>query len=173
MYEPEELEWIFVGRKRYSPKIYVECYRKIERLWTPPVKIRWRLLFRNVETGRFTRRRPIYRQTYAIYVIPIHSVYYSSIVHLHGSKNVILKYKDEQEDKFIEWTEKHVGYSKDEWWFDGRMISYAVIEYRKIAEEDIEEIFKEINQYHFLWEKEGWTEDEKEEDTGYDKLFEE
>jgi len=156
-----EREYRFVGRKKYDETTDVEYY-----IGPRGINV---LFFRDRRTGRFVPRKPICREIWAIYVIPIHDVYYSSISTLYGSEDLIRKYSDEHYDKFIKWTEKHVKYDEEKWWFKYEPVPRSYECFERIKSSDVKDIFEEINNYHFYWEKEGVPIDQKVEATGYEK----
>ena len=148
-------------RKIFDSDTYIELYR---------IRRRYYMVFRSRRTGRFMYRKPIYRRTLSIKPIPIHSKYYGSIVHLTGSYELMEKEDEEKhKDKLIKWTEEHVGYIKQYWWFSetgetGKIylpINKSETVFWIIKPEEAREMFYEINTYHKLWEQDGWIMDEE------------
>lgn len=150
-----------VGRKKFDEETYIELYTMF--IHPPRMFIR----FRDIATGRFVPFKPIFRVTYAIQVIPIHEIYYSSIGHLHGSEYVCRRYESKLYDEFIRWTEEHIGYPQEEWWGTISEINRSETMFTAIRPEHAEDIFNEINNIHLIWEEEKVVVDEEVVETGY------
>jgi len=137
----------FLKRKNFTEKLYVELYR---------VNGRHVLMFRDRKTGRFVKRQPIYRFSAIMRSIPIHRQYYASIAQAFGAEDTLKDAERDIEIKLIEFTEGSVGYSEDLWWFKGTIESE--LEEYPTPEEEVKEIFENINRIVLRWEDElGFT----------------
>jgi len=149
---------VFISRKPFDEETYIE-------LWQ--VRGRYFLRFRDRRTGRFVRRKPIYRLSKCIRDIPVHRVYHCVIAQAFGSRQVLEDNERRIEEDLVAFTEGVLGYRETQWWF-----AYSI-------EESLQEfpvppglerqIFEAINTVVFRYEdEEGTTIEEEEEELHVD-----
>ncbi|RLJ03017.1 MAG: hypothetical protein DRP11_01980 [Candidatus Aenigmatarchaeota archaeon] len=104
--------YYLVRRIKVSPYTYAELYYRRGRYY---------IYFRDILTGRFTRRQPFYRVSVTINDIPVHNKYYNAIFQTWISEYIKENYLEELyefgEKELIGFIEDALGYSQEEWWF--------------------------------------------------------
>ena len=125
---------IFIDRKIFDSETYIELYQ---------IRGRFIFRFRDKETGKFVRAKPIIRYTVVIRDVPVHNEYFSVIAQGFGSQETLELNEEDIKDELISFAGDCFGsqaYAEEK----VSLMEEELTEY-PVAPEEVEEVFEKIN----------------------------